>query len=232
MNKIFGSIEWFQNNISRLIQWIIYAVVIAGIITGLPTIIKSCNSEPDYETINANFIEEKAKLHGENFSIQVLDAITVSKITIKDEKSSEETIEKEGNYVAVTVKIRQNSNSTEAHTLDNNDFKLKDHTGTLVPIGDILDLIDVTAPDFRSDSGDSINSNASFSTRKAIKDYTWVGTSISKEQATVITLYFEIDSDLSVENTIMILEVDFYTGFGETNSATDIVLFKRKEPIT
>lgn len=231
VNKFFKGIEWVQDNISKPLQWLIYAIVITSIFTSFPVIIKSCNKETNYETVNANFIGEQVSLHGDNFSVQVLDVTTESKISIKDNKDSEELTEKQGYYIAVTLEIKQGIGCKEPHVLDDNDFKLKDHTGTIVPIGDILDCIDVTAPDFRADKGDSINSNASFSTRKAIRDYTWIGLAIPEEKEIVITVYFEMDSTLSVENTIMIIETDFYVGSGEINSAADIVLFKRKAPV-
>ena len=196
---------WVSEYISKPLQIFIVALVLVSLVISIPFIAKSCNQEIDYETANANFIEEEVALHGENFSVQVIEARTVSEIIIRNNKRSSETTEKQGHYIAVTVKIKQNEDNEKSHVLDRNDFKLKDHTGTIVPLGDILACIDVTAPDVRVDNGDLINSNASFRTRKAEKDYAWIGT--------------------------LIFEMDFSVGAGETKSATDIVLFKRKQPI-
>jgi hypothetical protein len=128
------------------------------------------------------------------------------------------------------VSIKESGTNKKSHTLDNNDFKLKDHTGTKVPLSDILTFIDVDSPNLRVDQGDPVDSNASFSTKTAVKDYSWIGTKTSKEEI-ILTVYFELASDFKVENTIMIFETDFYVGYGKTRNATDIILFKRKEPI-
>ena len=231
MNEIGKKLWWLTEYISKPIQLLIYAILFFGLIFSLPSIIESCNRKPNYETMKANFMGEEAELHGENFFVKVLDATTVDKIAIKDNYDLEELVEKEGHYIAVTLSIKQGVNSEKSHTLDGNDFKLKDHTGTIVPLSDIMSLIDVDSFDLRADEGDSINGAVSFSTKKAIKDCSWQGLEISSKKETVITVYFEMNSNLDVEETIMILEVDFYTGFGKTNSATDIVLFERKEPV-
>ena len=231
MNKLFSGISWVQDHISRPIQIAIYIVFAAALLGGIPFIIKSCNKETNYETIQANFIGEPVALHGDNYIIKVLNASTMEEIVVKEEAQFEDSIKKEGHFIAVTISIIQLGDSELKHCLDNNDFKLKDHTGTLVPLSDILSLIDVDSPDLRADSGDSVDSNSSFSTRKAVKDYSWQGMALSKYEETIITVFFEMDPTLNVEDTIMIFEADFYTGTGETRAATDVVLFERKSPI-
>ena len=230
-DKLVKKCEWVQNNISTPIQVSVVVILFVGVICGLPSIIKSCNAKPNYETMNANFIGEEVALHGENFLIKVLSASTVDKITIKESKTSKTLSELEGHFIAVTISIKQDPNSKRTHSLDRNDFKLKDHTGTLIPTSYILGLIDVTAPDIYADKGDRIDSNISFSTQKPIKDYTWIGTEINSDSETVITVYFEIAANIFVENAIMIFEADFYTGSNGIKSATDVVLFHRKQPI-
>lgn len=230
MNKLFAGISWVQDHISKPIQIAIYIIVAAALLGGIPLIIKSCNEETDYETIQANFIGETVALHGDNYVIKVLDAATVEEIVIKEDVQFEDSI-KEGHFIAVTISIIQLSDSELKHCLDNNDFKLKDHTGTLVPLSDILSLIDVDSPNLRADSGDSVDSNSSFSTRKTVKDYSWEGMEIKKEEEIIITVFFEMDPALNVEDTIMIFEADFYAGTGETRAATDVVLFERKSPL-
>lgn len=217
--------------IGEKVNPVIWLFIAIFIVLSIPFSIKSCIQKPNYENTIATFIGEEAKLHNEDYVITVLNAITVDKIAIKKDKDEQEFEEIQGKYIAVTVSIRQSPNCKKKHSLDRNDFKLKDHTGTNIPTSDIMSLINLDFLDVNVHSGDSVNSNASFETTTAVKDYAWVGSEIPTGEDMIITVYFKVDSDLSVETTIMIFEVDFYSGFGKNNSATDIVLFKRKEPI-
>ena len=205
--------------------------MVVMILLAIPCAIKSCIQKPNYENTNATFIGEEVKLHNEDYIITVLGAVTVDKITVIKNKTDQEFEEIQGNYIAVTIHIRRTANCKKSHSLDRNDFKLKDHTGTNIPMSDIASLAGLDFLDVNVNSGDFVDSNASFDTTTAIKDYSWIGSEISTDEDTIITVYFKTDPDLSVETTIMILEVDFYSGFSENNCATDIILFKRKEPI-
>ncbi len=232
MKKIFAPIDWFLNHVSKPLQIFFYALIILGLVAAIPLAIKSCGAKINYEEMDAYFINENAPLHSDHYNIKVIEATMKDSISIMATKDSDTLTILDGNFVAVKICITQNDHSEKEHKLDANDFKLKDHTGTIIPLSMIMDAIDVTAPDFRVDSGDSVDSKASFDTATAIKDYTWIGKEITKEQETILTIYFKAPDDLNVHNTIMILEVDFFTGVGETRSATDIVLFSRKHPIS
>lgn len=229
MKKIFAAIEWFSNNISKPLQIFVYIFIVAAIIVSAPLAIKSCGEKPDYSKADAYFVDESAPLHGNNYWIRVLGAETKESISIKREKNDEEPTVLTGHFIAVKICIKQNSDSKKQHELDVDDFKLKDHTGTHIPLNDILSIIDVDAPDLIVGSSDFIDSDVSFPTEEAIEDYTWIGTPVSANQETIITVYFEMEESLNVENTIMIFEADFFVGAGKTNSATDIVLFERKK---
>lgn len=231
MKKIFAPIEWILDNVSKPIQIFFYAFIILGLVVAIPLAIKSCGAKPNYEGMDAFFVNEDAPLHDDNYSIKVVDATMKDSISIKSSRDADTLTILDGNFVAVEICITQKVHSEKEHKLDANDFKLKDHTGTIIPLSMIMDAIDVTAPDFRVDRGDSVDSNASFTTVTAIKDYTWIGKQITKEQETILTIYFKVPDELNVHNTIMILEADFFVGVGETASSTDIVLFERKQPI-
>ena len=98
------------------------------------------------------------------------------------------------------------------HELDVNDFKIKDHTGVQIKNITFIESINSSA-----------KSEIDFSTRNAIKDYTWFGKQIPSGTSQEIKLYFEFDNSIDIEKTLMILEVDFFA----TKKGTDIVLVDR-----
>jgi hypothetical protein len=231
VQKIVWAVEWIDEKISKPLQVLIYVFFGLIFLSSLPLMIKGCVQRNQYETVNAFFIREEAPLHGDQYKVKVLDAIMVENIKVKENQNSDEPAEQQGNFVAITLCITQLNHDGKSHTLDKNDFKLKDHTGTTIPLSNILDMIDVNAPDLIFNQGDSVNSNSNFETITAVKDYTWIGQSIRENEENIITVYFKVDEKMDVKITIMILEVDFYVGVGEHSSATDIVLFEREKPI-
>ena len=229
LNKIFSWFEWFENNISKPIQYCIYALLVGGLLSSLFFGFKGCNT--DYENMQVNFINEEVALHGEMYKIEVLHAEMQNSIYIKENENSDILTAKHGNFVSVTVCVTKCIDGEDNHILDNNDFKLKDHTGTKIPMSQILDMIEITGFDVIVDKDDTLISNSSFTTTKAIEDYTWIGRTILPNQRNIFTINFEVDSDLNVKETIMIFEADFFIGSGKKTAATDIVLFERKNPI-
>ena len=223
-SKVLKKIIW-GNSLSLhitivVVTFLLFVLCIAG-----------CTPRPNYEEMDAVFIGEEASLHNNDYVVTVLSATTVDEITVIVNEKQREAESVKGHYIAITICIRKNPSCKENCILDKNDFKLKDHTGTHIPLSVLSDFVDFPVLDIDADSGDSVNSNAVFDTRKAVKDYTWVGSEVVADEDMVFTLYFKMSSDLDVENTIMVLEVDFRAGFGQKTCATDIVLFKRKEPI-
>ena len=227
MKRFIKVIEWIKNNISSQIEKFVLVFVLACVLFGIFSSMKSCSAELDYDPIDANFIGEEADLHGEDFLIKVLEVNAVDEISIKKEKHDEDLSKMQGNFVAVTVSITCN-NAAQTHIFDTNDFKLKDHKGTKLPTNEIFSLIDLNVPEIIISNGDQIDSDIDFETKTAIKDYTWVGTEISNEVEIVFTIYFKLETNLSFENKIAIFEADFYTGYGKNKSATDIVLCERE----
>lgn len=230
MSKFLNFIDKYQKAIQP-IQMIIYIVVGGALLCFLIGVIFGFKSCSNPEVIEAkHFMTNNVEIH-ENFNIKVLSARTVSTISIlKKENDTSKNI-KNGNFIAIEVEISKNAGSTKEHKLDINDFKLKDHTGVYLPLNDIMSFFNIDAVDLYvyTDENGFIISDVDFSTKKAIKDFTWVNKSV-EEEALSFTIYFEMKENYKVEEEIMVLEVDFYDGKYGIKKGEDIILVQCEQP--
>ncbi len=170
---------------------------------------------------DCTFLNERANLHDEYIvsvrNVQFKDSIFI--LAHEGDTAKSELIGTRSRYVEVTVLLEhQNIANADDHLLDENDFKLKDHTG--VKIKNVTFL-----QSFRA----SAKSEIDFSTRKPIYDYTWMGSNIEAGTSKEITLYFEFPKEFEMDKALMILETDFYYGglVVDKKEGTDIVLINR-----
>ena len=171
---------------------------------------------------NCVFISERANLHKEYY-VTVLGADDYDSIEIlryEGETNKSELIGTSTHYIGVKILVEHQefNNPKENHSLDLDDFKMKDHTG--VQLGNV-NL-------FSNENGLALATN-SFDTINPIKDYTWFGQSVESGDSVEITLYYELSKQLSVYDTVMVLEFDFFSGRANGKSGTDIVLAYRKK---
>ena len=207
-------IEWYKN----LDTWkkiVLPTAIIAIIVVTIVFIPKYTGPEE-----NCTFLSEKANLHNEYY-ITVTNFSDESKISViknKDDLEETELIGTDMHYISVTILIEHINvaNSKELHELDIDDFKLKDHTG--------VQLKNVNL--FSKEKGLALE-NKNFSTKKSETDYKWVNTQIMPGEKKTITLYFEMPKNISTNDTIIVLETDFFNGRSNGKAATDIVLAKR-----
>lgn len=177
----------------------------------------SCYKGPEE---NCVFINEKANLHNEYY-ITVLDCTDQNSIfVLKNKGDLEETelIGTDKHFISVTILLQHInvSEEKEAHSLDTNDFKIKDHTG--IQIGN-LNL-------FSKENGLALE-NKDFSTTKAQLDYKWVDNGVEPGDQKTIILYFEVPKSISTTDTTIVLEADFFSGRTNKKAGTDIVLAQR-----
>lgn len=163
------------------------------------------------------FMDERANLHDE-YIISVSEIGSSKNIFVyknEDDNEPSEIIGTTKHYLYVVLKIEHQNvvDSKEVHELDANDFKIKDHTGVRIKNITFIESVNSSA-----------KSEIDFSTRNAIKDYAWFGKQIPVGQSQEIKLYFEFENSIDIENTLMILEVDFFA----TKKGTDIVLIERE----
>lgn len=175
---------------------------------------------------NCVFLNEKTNLHNEYLvsvsNVQMLNEIYLLKNKDDEEKSL--VIGKDCHYLEVVVEIEHQNikKPKETHNLDIDDFKIKDHTDVK-----IFKNIYITSVK----DGFAL-SKTSFETEKALTDYSWVGKSIDAGNSETLILYFEFDKTISVETTLMVLEIDFFWGgsvVNKTKKGTDIVLCYKSE---
>ena len=88
-----------------------------------------------------------------------------------------------------------------------------------------MTFFNIDALDMHVDTDENgfILSNADFPTKKSVKDYSWVGQYVT-EEIKEFTIYFQMKDGYKVEEDVMILEVDFYTGQSGIKRGEDIVL--------
>lgn len=225
MSRIIEGFEKYEK-IKKPIQITIYIFIAAvafatliGVIFGF----KSC-SKPDI-TEAKYFISDNVCVH-ENFNIKVLSARTVDTIEILNKGDSSKTT-LNGKYIELSIELNKIENNDKSHKLDVNDFKLKDHTGLYIPLNTIMSFFNIDAVDMHIDTDENgfIRSDAKFSTKNAIEDYTWVGKEVTEDKVNIV-IYFEMKEGYNVEKDVMILEVDFYSGHTKTKKGEDIVLVR------
>lgn len=171
---------------------------------------------------NCTFIGEKINLHDEYY-LTVLDVDDYNNIFILknyNDTEKSEIIGTDKHYVGVKVLIEHQTlaNPKENHLLDVDDFKLKDHTGVQVKNFNF----------FSKENGLALETK-DFLTKNPIVDYVWYEKLVESGQSLVITLYYEFSKAYSIYNTLMVLEVDFFTGRNENKAGSDVVLAYRSE---
>lgn len=207
-------LNWYLNQ-KLWVKIILPLGIICAVILGIVFIPKYTGPEP-----NCVFIGERANLHDEYY-ITVNDSFDLNTIYVlknKDDTEKSELIGSSEHYVCVdlTIEHQELTSPKENHILDIDDFKLKDHTG--VQIGK-LNL-------FSKENGLALETT-NFSTSKPIIDYSWLEKEIVSGSRLNICLYFAFSKSISVNDTIMVLESDFFDGRAGAKSATDIVLAYR-----
>lgn len=137
----------------------------------------------DFPSQEVNFLSD--------YKISLLGAEFTETMTYQPNSSSDEVINAHASnnkqYLKVTIKISRFviHNSSGSHPLDNDDFKIKDHTG--------INLFPNYFP--------SVN---------ALTDYKWISKNIEAgEEPTVFDVYFELGLNISFSNNLIVLEVDF-----------------------
>jgi hypothetical protein len=233
MSKFFNFLEKYDN-FKKPIQWGIYiliAIVAVSTLVGIIFGVRSCKSNNTIETVEAKyFMNEVVEIH-DNFDIKVYYAKTVDSISYQKEKDSTEKTTLTGNYIEVNLDITKNIDSEEEdHKLDVNDFKLRNHSGVYLPLNDIMGLFNIDALDVHIDTDENgfVMSEADFSNKNAVKDFSWVGTVLKNGETMNITLFFKMSEGYHVEKTLMLLEVDFYPGRSGIKKGEDIVLLNCK----
>ena len=224
MSKFFKFLDKYEKA-KQPLQIAIYIIVGAALISTLLGIILGLRSCSSPEVTEAKyFISDSVEVH-QNFNIKVLSAKTVSTISILKKVEDDAKTTKEGNFIAIEVEVCRKPGSQKDHKLDANDFKLKDHTGLYIPLNTIMSFFNIDAVDMHIDTDENgfIRSDIDFSTRKAIKDYTWVGQEITEEVMNFV-IYFEMNEGYKVENNVMVFEVDFSVGKSGIKKGEDIVL--------
>lgn len=172
-----------------------------------------CTPTSDKECV---FLNEEANLHDE-YLVTVLDYGEIREINIlkdKDDGVPSKIIGTTTHFLFVNLKIQHQTKTTpkENHKLDKNDFKIKDHTGVQIKNVTFLQSLDACA-----------KSEVEFSTQSALVDYTWVDKQIESGTTIEVCVYFEFNRDFDIQNTLMVLEIDFFA----TKTGTDIVLMNR-----
>lgn len=170
---------------------------------------------------NVKFIGDEISLH-EEYRVKVIGVDHYDEISILQSADAPDfyLLSKPGkHYLEVIVELKRQfvSNPRSNHVLKNNNFKAKDHTG--VRFKNIF---------FQSVKDGFALSEKQFSTSKAVADYSWIGLELEPGFSDILIIYFEFDSDLSVFDSVVILEIDFYFGIGK-NLGVDILLGNRVE---
>lgn len=205
---------------------IIYIVIIVAIVSTVMRVIlglKSCSKNDIIEA--KNFMSDNVIVH-DNFEVKIISAKSVNEIEVYKNQDDIEKTKLTGNYISIDLQLMKIEGSEERdHKLDIDDFKLKDHTGLYIPLNTIMAFFNIDALDMHIDTDENgfILSDADFLTRKAVKDYSWVGKYVT-EEISDFTIYFQMKEGYKVEEDVMILEVDFYGGKSGIKKGEDIVL--------
>lgn len=215
MTTCYSNLALWKKILYPIIVLVIAIAIIAFIIIFVP--------KYDKPQKNCIFLNEQANLHVEYY-ITVTDFKDCDNIEIlrnKDDKVKTKLFGIDKHFISVTILLEHInvSNPNETKPLKPNTFKLKDHTG--VQIGNF---------NFGSKNDGFALSEKDFSTTIAIEDYSWVDTLILPGEEKTITIYFEVEKDISTNNTITVLESDLFSFLeSENHLGTDIVLAQRIE---
>ena len=174
------------------------------------------------------FLNENVPVHDSNYNLVINDVCSLNTLTILDK--NEEEIHKDGFFISLNVTMSQKENSTlSKHTFDKNDFKLKDHTGVYIPLSDIAGAIGWNLIDVHFDEADGGNvmSSTEFSTKKCVEDYNFIDQSIEHGEEKEFVIIFDMESNIRVEDNLIVLEVDLYNLSNGYRQGNDIVLLPR-----
>ena len=212
------------------IKWLCSVFVISlGIATFILVLfgLKSCQQRDTIETVEAKYFMGDTVIVHENYEVKVNCAKTVDTIFYVKKKSDSEKTTLQGQYIEVNLDVTKSLDSElKNHKLDANDFKLRNHSGVYLPLNTIMAFFDIDMVDVHIDTDENgfVMSTADFSNKNAIKDYSWVGTELKNGETINITLFFNMKESYKVEEDLMLLEVDFYTGYSGIKKGEDIVL--------
>lgn len=227
MSSIFRKLFDIHTAIGKIMISICIILVFAGVIGLLKGKIF-----PVEEVVSENyFIGDSIPLHDGNYNLTVNYAKTTNEVTILNKKGDEKTIL--GNFIVVNITISKDELSElNIYKIATNDFKLKDHTGIYVPLNSIMgamgwDAINVHIDDKK---GGHIMSSTKFPTKNSLKDYHYYNQPILHDEKT-FDVIFKMDKGISVENELMVLEVDFYVGSSKHKKGSDIILLPKPSNI-
>lgn len=215
--------------IGKLLTGFVIACFVGGLV-GLALGITKCKQADEIVYTNI-FLNEKFELHNSNYEVVVSSASTKDNIIIINKKGESEQIS--GHFLDTEIKIDQKPQSTEKpHTIDEDDFKLKGHTGVYLPLNDIASLVGWDMIDCHWDKKDNgfVISSANIKTKNAYSDYSYIGKTISPGEEVQLHVYLPItNKECNVETSIMILEIDFFIGGvrNEKNRGEDVILQNR-----
>ena len=220
--KIYNDVTGEINKILLSFYVFLVLVFVVMVLLGL----RSCDEQKKIKNVQC-FMGESVLIHDDNYEIIVNSCRTLDEISYLNKKG--ETINDNGNFIAVEFIIKQLEKSNKnGHKLDENDFKLKDHTGAHIPLNDILGLVNIDALDIivNMDENKYYVSDADFDTRNAIEDYNWIGKELTPGTEYSLCVYFDVPEGYKCEEVVMVFEVDFF----RLNGGTDIALaFKKIE---
>lgn len=229
MSKLYNYYEKYSEKkapLQRLIYIVVVAVLVATLI-GVLFGVKSCKQRDTIETVEAKYFMGDTVVVHQNYEIKVNYAKTVYSVSYFKKKGDSEKTILQGEYIEVNLDVTKSLDSElKNHKLDANDFKLRNHSGVYLPLNTIMAFFDIDMVDVHIDTDENgfVMSTADFSNKNAIKDYSWVGTELKNGETINITLFFNMKEGYKVEEDLMLLEVDFYTGRSGIKKGEDIVL--------
>ena len=229
MAKLYNFYEKYSEKKAPL-QWLIYIGIAAALVATLIGVlfgVRSCHQRDTIETVEAKYFMGDTVVVHQNYEIKVNYAKTVNFVSYLKKKGDSEKTILQGEYIEVNLDVTKSLESElKNHKLDANDFKLRNHSGVYLPLNTIMAFFDIDMVDVHIDTDENgfVMSTADFSNKNAIKDYSWVGTELKNGETINVTLFFNMKEGYKVEEDLMLLEVDFYTGYSGIKKGEDIVL--------
>lgn len=224
--SFFAKLFDFHDYIGKILKALCLIAVVAAII-GLAFGLTKCSKNEQPAETN-HFICEDVLIHDSNYTVNIPRAYSTNTITILDKNNKIKELK--GLFICVEISIFQDEDSKlESHTFDYNDFKLKNHTGVYMPLNEIMGAIGWDGIDIHIDEkdGNHIMSSVDFDTIKSVKDYNYIKKTIEPGTSFNFTIYFEMEQNFTVEENLMVFEIDFYTSMIEYKKGTDIILLPR-----
>lgn len=225
MKRFLLGVWHWHGIIGKICTIIVIAAILSGLV-GLAFGVTKCKQENEL-IYSDTFLNEEIIVH-DNYTIIVNSAKTVDSISTLNKKG--ETEIETGRFISVNLTISQKTDgSIDGHKLDCNDFKMKDHTGTYIPLNKIGSLVGWDMIDLHIDSAKNgfVISSADFRTQNAIKDYSFYNKTIVPGDSYNINIFFEMKKNYYVESEIMVLEIDFLGGWWGNHKGEDIILLPR-----